>query len=150
MTRIASRKYLDGAKGETCKLRIVGVCQGDRETVVACHVRDRHTGRSIKASDVSVIDGCQACHDVFDLRAKKPNGAHMNTEEWLFYALRGLQETIENRIERGLLFVQQDTHREPTPRVRKPRDQRKPVPARKAEWPKREMHSRSTFQTKGK
>lgn len=99
MNRVSSKAYLEGARGETCKLRIAGVCIGGTETTVAAHIRDRHTGRSIKASDTSIADACAACHRAFDGQGGKP----LSKEDWLFYALRGLQETIENRIERGIL-----------------------------------------------
>ncbi len=98
---IRSRPYLDGAKGQSCKLRIPGVCTGNTETTVAAHIRDGHSGRSIKASDLSVVDACAGCHARFDGQADWP----LSTEDWLFYALRGLQETLESRVEQGLLTV---------------------------------------------
>lgn len=112
MNAIRSRKYLDGARGETCKLAIAGVCRGERDTVVACHLKDSHSGRSIKASDCSIADGCRRCHDVLDRRAKMPDGHLISDLDWLFYALRGLQLTIENRIDRGILPFPIDTPRE--------------------------------------
>lgn len=152
MNRIASRRYVDGARGQPCKLRIEGVCTGGGEDTVFAHIRDRHTGRSIKASDTSGADACFACHEVFDFRAKLPHGRLMSPVEWLQYALRGLQETLEDRIARGLLALSLDVHREPKPRSRKPPSQRKPVPAGKpmesrSNWPEqsRPMQSRSTF-----
>jgi hypothetical protein len=118
---------LDGARGETCKLRIPGACNSDRATVSPCHIRDRHTGRSIKASDISVVDGCSGCHDVFDGRA----GVVLPMEDWLFYALRGLQETLENRIERGILVWPADAEPKPKPtKPRKPKAERKAIPSR--------------------
>lgn len=123
MDRIASKKYLAGSRGAPCSLRIAGVCRDERETVVPCHLRDRHTGRSIKASDLSVADGCHRCHEVLDRRASMPSGALISDEEWLFYALRGLQETLERRVEIGLLFLPLDVY---APRLSKPTPQRKP------------------------
>jgi len=43
------------------------------------------TGRSIKASDLSVLDGCHRCHEVFDRRATMSSGALISDEEWTFY-----------------------------------------------------------------
>lgn len=129
---IRSAKYLAGSKGETCKLRIPGVCTGDTETVIPAHIRDRHTGRSIKASDLSVTDACFACHEVFDGR----NGT-LPREDWLYYALRGLQETLEGREARGLLFVPKDAERlssERPVKPRKPKSERTPIHQRN-EWP---------------
>lgn len=101
---IRSRAYLDGARGERCKLRIVGVCTGEVETTVACHVRDQHFGMAVKASDLAVVDGCFACHAKFDGRAGEP----LPREEWLFYALRGVLETMENRARRGIVHLPVD------------------------------------------
>jgi len=143
---IRSAKYLRGSKDESCKLRIV--CDGYGDNVVPCHVRDRHTGRGQKASDLSVIDGCRACHDVFDLRAKLPSGQFLTSEEWLFYALRGLQDTIESRARRQIIVVPMDpehlSHDKPTPQ-RKPPEQRTSIPSRKTEWSKRKLVSRNTL-----
>lgn len=149
MARISSRKYLDGAKGETCKLRIAGVVCSGPETVVSCHVRDRHTGKALKASDISVADGCFNCHEVFDRRAKLPSGEYLTEEEWLFYALRGIQETQEARHERGLLIVPEDAvkafhERRTAPRL--PPEQRKKIQSANR-WPEapRPLRSRNNL-----
>jgi len=139
MTRISSRKYLAGSRGETCKLRIPGVCTNETDTVIPAHIRDRHTGRSIKASDLSVTDACFACHEVFDGR----NGT-LPREDWLFYALRGLQDTLEAREAKGLLFVPKDPERLSSERQvspRKPPSERKPVPYN----PDRKIQSRNNL-----
>lgn len=110
---LRSKRYLAASKGETCKLMIPGVCTGDRETVVPCHIRDIHTGKGIKASDISVVDGCHACHEVFDRRAKHPDGGYLSEMDWLFYALRGLQLTLEARVAAGILGWPADAERPP-------------------------------------
>jgi hypothetical protein len=137
MTALHSQKYLAGSRDAPCALQIPGVCIN--RDAVPCHARDRHTGRSIKASDLSVIDGCPACHDVFDRRAKMPNGELISETDWLFYALRGLQDTLERRREIGLLFVPEDAVTERRVKPRKPAAERAKVPAG------RPMESRSTF-----
>lgn len=130
---LRSEKYLAGSRGATCKLRIVCAGLPGDETVVPCHAADSHTGRSVKASDISVIDGCRACHDVFDRRARMPNGNLISDDEWYFYALRGLQETLEARHEIGLLQIPLDAprphHDKPT-RPRKPAEKRRPIHSR--------------------
>ncbi len=138
MNRIESAKYRDGAKGQPCSFRMPG-CDGGGETTVFAHIRDRHTGRSIKASDISGADACHQCHARFDGQF----GAPLSKEDWLFYALRGLQETLENRVARGLLFLTQDVRREPKPKARKSRPSRpiphsnRPIPAHVGGIPKR-------------
>lgn len=80
----------------------------------------------MKASDLSVVDGCSGCHFCMDQNM-------LTKEEWLFYALRGLQETLEQRFEAGLLIVPVDAETPPMERVvkpRKPRDQRKKIASR--------------------
>lgn len=137
MSRISSAKYLAGSRGATCKLQIPGVCTGDTETTIPAHIRDRHTGRSQKASDLSVADACFACHEVFDLRAKLPNGTFLTGEDWLFFALRGLQDTLEGRVNAGLLFVSQDVVKSFHDRPAKQRTSKpsRPIPQRENPWP---------------
>ena len=113
---IRSRKYLNAARGQPCSLLIPNVCNGDWETTVAAHIRDEGTGRSIKASDISTVDACYSCHAFLDQNV-------LTREEWLFYALRGLQRTLERRIEQGVLVVPQDIQ---TPLMDKPIKPRKP------------------------
>lgn len=103
--RLSSKKYLAGSRGQQCSLRIPGVCNNDPDTVVPAHIRDRHKGGGTKASDLSVANACSSCHAVFDGQAMARTGTPIDPEEWLFYALRGLQETLEQRFEAGLLIV---------------------------------------------
>lgn len=138
MTRISSAKYLAGSRGATCKLQIPDVCTGDIETTIPAHIRDRHTGRGIKASDLSVADACFACHEVFDRRARMPDGEFISDDDWRFYALRGLQDTLEGRTESGLLFVSQDVKTgfsERPVKARKPKSERQAIPQRENPWP---------------
>jgi len=120
---IRSRKYLNGAKGENCKLRFPG-CQNDRETVVACHIHDQASfGMGQKADDLSVIDGCAHCHSLLDLHKHGMSQALL-----LEYILRGLQETIRNRVERSILIVHRDIPKPFAERAVKPR---KPIEQRR-------------------
>lgn len=142
MTALRSQRYLAGSRGAPCTFRISGVCRDERETVVPCHLKDHHAGRGIKASDLSVADGCLRCHDVMDRRAPMPGGELISEADWLFYALRGLQETLERRREIGLLFVTEDPAKLFTERAvkpRKPKADRAPILNRKTQWPKRSM-----------
>lgn len=137
-----SRHYLDGAKGSECTLNITGVCTGGTETTISAHIRDEHHGRGVKASDLSTADACFACHSVFDGHGRAP----LTTEEWLFYALRGLQRTLERRRTQGRMIVRVDAEtlssERPIP-ARKPPGERKPInsnptiPQRKDAWPAR-------------
>lgn len=82
---------------------------------------------------------------------KDPQPIHLTTperirelgwqaEDWLFYALRGLQRTLRSRVLRGIAQIRLDretpAHERPIP-ARKPKDQRARIalPA-KPSWPK--------------
>lgn len=137
---IRSRRYLDGSRGQPCTLQITGVCTGDIETTIAAHIRDETFGKGQKADDISIADACFACHRVFDGHGHAP----LTTEEWLFYALRGLQRTIRNRVLRKLIIVPIDIERlsseRPVPK-RKPPEQRVRIPSN----PDRKIQSRNTL-----
>jgi hypothetical protein len=70
----------------------------------------------------------------------------LSKEEWLFYALRGLQETLEARFALGLLIVPVDAETlssERPVKPRKPKSERKainskPFPKQSRGWRKRE------------
>lgn len=141
MTRVSSKKYLAGSRGQPCTFRIPGVCNGDWSTTVPCHIRDGNKGTGNKASDLSVANGCFACHDAMDGRSTV-----LSREDWLFYALRGLQETLEQRVAAGLLVLPQDIE---TPSRAKPVKPRKPSAERakiarpkETRWPKRPFPKR--------
>jgi len=133
-TPIRSRKYIDGSRGQPCTLRLPG-CDGGGETTVFAHILDRHAGAGVKASDISGADSCANCHARFDGQ----RGAPLTDEEWRSYALRGLQETFENRVRRGIVVVPLDperlSHDRPT-KPRKPKAERAPIPQRVDAWPK--------------
>lgn len=154
VSRIESSAYRDGSRGQPCTLRMPG-CTGGGEDTVFAHIRDRHTGRSIKASDTSGADSCFWCHERFDRRAPMLNGELISDEDWNHYAIRGLQETIERRVEQGILPLALDkpvkskakrsksdgkgvkskakgSHLGPSPKI----------PHRKTEWPSGKIPSR--------
>lgn len=58
------------AKGRECQIRIPGVCNGNNETVVLCHIHKPSIsgGTGLKANDLLAAWGCSACHDVVDMR----------------------------------------------------------------------------------
>lgn len=147
MTAVRSPTYLAGSKGAPCTFRIVGVCHDERDTSVPCHLTDCHTGRSIKASDLSVGDGCWACHEVMDRRAKLPTGQFISDDEWNFYALRSLQETLERRVDLKLLVVV--GNQSDKPRADRLTPPRKPKAARRKVPQGAPLQSRSTFPPKG-
>jgi hypothetical protein len=150
---IRSRKYLDGARGEPCKLRFWGICNNDPETTVACHIHDQSFGMGRKAHDVSIIDGCSACHMYLD------HGwvGKISRTILLEHIIRGLQETLLSRIRRGIVVVPLDPEHlssDKPVKPRKPKAERKPVgksrpiPQRKAEWPSRKIATANNLKRK--
>lgn len=64
------------ARGQECTLQILGVCNGQAETVVLCHSNNLADGKGIglKAPDTAACFGCSACHAVLDRQAPRPPG----------------------------------------------------------------------------
>lgn len=59
------------ARGKECQIRIPGVCNGNNETVVLCHLNNKRlfgVGTGQKVPDIFGAWGCSACHDVVDGR----------------------------------------------------------------------------------
>ena len=89
------------AKGETCTLQIVGVCNHDPETTVFAHFPDESHGMAHKATDFSGGFSCSACHDAVDRRR-----ASLELEmhrDW--YLRRSTVRTLERLYELGVVKV---------------------------------------------
>ena len=59
------------AKGRECQIRIPGVCNGNNETVVLCHLNNKRlfgVGTGQKVPDMFGAWACSACHDHVDGR----------------------------------------------------------------------------------
>ena len=117
---IKSSKILHHAKGQPCCLRF-DCCNNNPETTVACHIRDRHKGTGNKASDISVIFGCSACHAHLD----ESGGWKSDVAYFAPYVIRGLQETWEILIREGIIFVPRDRPKQRKTKPRKPKSERK-------------------------
>ena len=64
------------ARGKQCYVRISGVCNRNKETVVLAHVRKAGVaGTGQKPPDLCALPACSNCHDTMDGRKKPP--------EWL-------------------------------------------------------------------
>lgn len=64
------------ARGQECTLQMLGVCNGQSETVVLCHSNSLADGKGmgLKAPDTAACFGCSCCHDVLDGRRPRPAG----------------------------------------------------------------------------
>jgi len=61
-------KYLAACRGESCYLRVAGICLFASPSVVPCHSNQaRHgKGMGIKAAHEFTVPGCHACHAWID------------------------------------------------------------------------------------
>ncbi len=65
---VRSKKWLNMARGQDCKMLIPGVCSGDPAETISAHsnlARHGH-GRGIKAHDCFTADACANCHAWLD------------------------------------------------------------------------------------
>ena len=69
-------RITESARGQECAVRIIGVCNGNTETVVWAHanVMAAGKGRGLKAPDFLGAYACSSCHDVYDGRVSRPHG----------------------------------------------------------------------------
>lgn len=59
------------ARGKPCYLRLPGVCNGNPDTTVLCHIRRGNTGGTgIKPPSICAVPMCFDCHNAFDGRYK--------------------------------------------------------------------------------
>ena len=88
------------ARGEECMIRVPGVCNGNSETTVLCHLRmSGISGAGMKSPDLLASLGCGPCHDFVDGRSN-PN----NTAEYRrMLLLEGMARTQAYWIYRGFV-----------------------------------------------
>ena len=97
MAKPKMTKLRKAARGQECQLRIPGVCCGDTETTVLCHVGGAGTGT--KSHDLHASWGCYSCHQWID-------GGYVKTSDKDtrdLYHLEGVIRTQVKLIEQGLI-----------------------------------------------
>ena len=96
-----NKRLLEVARGQSCMLQIPGVCNGNNETVVACHSNQLAHGKGMgtKAHDCFVAWGCSACHAAID------SGSQLSYEQKKDYWQRGHELTLLAMFEAGMLEV---------------------------------------------
>ena len=99
---ISSKQLRDSARGESCTLRIPGVCNHSPDTVVLCHLRDlAPSGVGMKPDDTAAVYACSDCHDLIDGRRKTTMTQwEIGREEG-----RALIETHRRMYDKGLITV---------------------------------------------
>jgi len=97
-------KYQKGARGQDCKLMMVG-CRNIVETVVLCHMPgwiNKRIGSGVigiatKGHDENGVDACNHCHDILDMRMP-----YYSTEAILHNYKNGVAWTRRDRNQRGI------------------------------------------------
>ncbi|MGV8950125.1 MAG: nuclease domain-containing protein [Cypionkella sp.] len=128
---IRSQAVLDSARGAPCSVRFPGICNGNAETTVWCHLNGHAFGKGagIKAHDIAGFAGCSSCHEYYDRgHGTKPL---LSTDTLLECVLSAVLESYVRLIVSGVVTVPQDTpkpaHERPIP-ARKPKAERAKVP----------------------
>lgn len=84
------------ARGMPCMIRMPGVCNGNPETTVLCHLRMAGiSGMGLKANDLLGAWGCSACHRYVDTHGIDGRTA----------LLEGMARTQALLLERGFVHV---------------------------------------------
>ena len=104
-----SKKFRDLCRDQPCYLQIPGVCNGNSETVVACHSPNLdslcgHTGMGMKVSDAHTVAGCFACHDFIDNRSSGSLDL-VSPEDRMEWWLRGYFRWVDHLMSEGKLVV---------------------------------------------
>lgn len=149
---IRSRKILDSARGAPCSIRLPGICNGNAETTVWCHLNGHRFGKggAIKAHDIHGFHGCADCHRYYDVgHGTRPLLSDLDLLEQV---LGAVCETWVRLITAGIVVVPLDAakpaHGRPA-KPRKPKAERAAIPARNDPWPTgRKMQSANTLRRK--
>lgn len=91
------------ARGQDCTMRIPGVCNGDRETVVWAHSNERSAGKGmgLKARDEEGCYACHTCHATYDRQIPRPPG--LTKEDVDVYFARGKHISRQILVRLGLI-----------------------------------------------
>lgn len=91
-----------------CMLQIEGVCGDATEAKTAgcvlAHVRYGNAGFGMKPNDTFAVFSCGPCHTAFDSNGTA-NGLRRGSQEWLHYALRGIDRTQQWWHDHGFLTI---------------------------------------------
>lgn len=101
---IRSARIREAARGQSCTVRIPGVCNNAGETTILAHFSYASSGMGTKPSDLaSAAFCCFGCHEIVDRRAKRPHGVLQEDIEWC--KARGMAETIARLVEMGIVTI---------------------------------------------
>ncbi len=95
------------ARGHECCVRIPGICNGNRETVVLAHLNNKRlfgVGVGQKVPDFFGARCCSACHDAYDQRTalgKCPEGFSYSYPEIRELFMEGVFRTQKILLDEG-------------------------------------------------
>jgi hypothetical protein len=92
-------KIAESADGESCLVRIPGVCRDRRDTTCLGHLPG--AGMALKKYDFLAAYVCQDCHDVLDGR----QSTQFTKEELSLMHYEGVFRTMEVVYNKGLLII---------------------------------------------
>ncbi|ABO60580.1 DUF1364 domain-containing protein (plasmid) [Burkholderia vietnamiensis] len=166
-------KITDSARGETCALRLPGVCNRDPETTVWAHGNDveggKAKGKKLLRYDHIGCYACYSCHMVLDGQAKRP--AHLALEQVREAELLARAESAQKLKDKGLWPTDEQLARKPvtahkpiekkmtaaaaraivkkvTPLEERAREERKPRPASRPMATGTSMSTRTTTESR--
>lgn len=90
---VVSEKLRKSAKGQPCTFRFAGICNGNPETSVLCHIPCGMRGTGMKGPDVVAAIGCSACHKALDEHPWTVDQADVVralAETWIYWLRQGL------------------------------------------------------------
>jgi hypothetical protein len=101
--RLKTTPIRQSARGETCTLRLPGVCRGGTQTVVWAHSNRSADGKGggLKARDDAGAYACYWCHMVYDRQHHRPASMTLAFVETQF--TRAMRESRRRLQAKGLL-----------------------------------------------
>ena len=102
------------AEGRECQVRIPGVCNNDRNTVILAHVNEKSVvgaGMGMKVDDAFGAICCHACHDAIDGRMNPVldnMGYAFTHDELLIFQYQGTFRTQKMFMDEGKLWNSQE------------------------------------------
>lgn len=101
-------KITDSARGEDCLIRMPGICNFTRETVIWAHANGSAAGKGIgmKSHDLLGSYACSACHDAYDRRRFQHARALFSREQVELMFWEGHARSLLRLIEKGIVVIE--------------------------------------------
>ena len=97
-------KITESARGRSCTVRLIGVCNYNPETTVFAHISGIRFGHGTGKKTALGAFCCSSCHDVLDGRVKRSEGMCADDVKLAHY--EGVMETLSILNEEGLVILE--------------------------------------------